>query len=162
MLRIKSILWKQDEDASKNGYLVVNKELISNPDDNLYHLINRKLLKIFSLSVFDEAMVKKYMAKSSNRYFQLGSGLFKGVAYRSCFLEKDEKGNEEPFMFWKSSFHIKGFAKDAIDAASTLGKTLESDELKFVEKYIRRIRVRRIAFCVFLLATVVLALILIL
>ena len=113
------------------------------------------------MSVFDEAMVKKYMAKSSNRYFQLGCGMFKGVAYRSCFLEKDEKGNEEPLMFWKSSFHLKRFAKDAVDAASTLGKTLESDEWKFVEKYIRRISTRRIAF-ILLLAIVALGLILML
>lgn len=154
MKSIRSILWVQHEDASKNGYLVVEGTVVSNPDDNMYFEVNRKLLKDYSLSIFDESMVKKYISNSTNRYFQLGSGLFKGVAYRSCFLEKDMNGDVEPFMFWKSSLQLKGFIKDAITSASELGKSLNENELKFVEKYIKKIRIRRIGFCALILAII--------
>lgn len=160
MKKLESILWMQLDDASKNGSLVVNTKLVPNPDGDFYHLINRKLLKVFPLSVFDESMVKKFMNKSSNQYFQLGSGLFKGVAFRSCFLEKDENGKKEPFMYWKSSFHLNGFVKDATDSASALKKTLDANELNFVEKYITRIRIRRIGFCCLAFAIIVLVLLL--
>lgn len=147
MTKIKSILWVQHEDAAQNAYLVVDNEFKSKPDDNLYHLVNHNLLKVFSLSIFDQAMVRKYNENSNNMYFQLGSGLFKGVAYRSCFVEKDEMGKEKPFMFWKSSQSLKDFIKDAKLSAAALGKTLNDNELRFVEKYIKRIRIRRIALC---------------
>lgn len=160
MGKTESILWAQRNDASKNEQLVVDNKFISKPDSDLYHLVNRKLLKIFSLSIFDETMVNKYMANSNNQYFQLGSGLFKGVAYRSCFVEKDETGLKEPFMFWESGLRLKKFVKDAISSASALGKTLDTNEIKFVEKYIKRIRIRRIAFCVSAISICVLMLIL--
>lgn len=159
-MKLESILWMQLDDASKNGSLVVNTKLVPNPDGNLYHMVNRKLLKVFPLSIFDESMVKKFINKSSNQYFQLGSGLFKGVAFRSCFLEKDENGKKEPFMYWKSSFQLSGFVNDATESASALKRTLDANELNFVEKYITRIRIRRIGFCLLALAIFVLLLML--
>lgn len=158
--KLLSILWTQHEDASKNGYLVFNRAFIPSPDDNTYHEVNQKLLKDYSLSIFDESMVKKYINNSTNRYFQLGSGLFKGVAYRSCFVEKDKNGDDVPFLFWKSSFQLKGFINDAITSASAIGKTLDKKELRFVDKYIRRIRNRRMGFCVFVITIILLIIIL--
>lgn len=160
MKSLKSVLWTQHEDASKNGYLVVNGAFIPSPDDNTYHEVNKKLLKDYSLSIFDEPLVKNYMNNSINRYFQLGSGLFKGVAYRSRFLEKDKHGENDPFLFWKSSFQLKGFINDAVTSALALGKTLDEKELKFVDKYIRRIRNRRMGFCVFAITIILLIIIL--
>lgn len=161
MEKIDSILWMQRENPSNNGYLVINNRFLTNPDDNLYHLVNRKLLKVFSLSIFDEAMVNKYKIDSTNQDLHLGSRLFKGVAYRSCFFEKNEKGNWEPFMFWNSSFHLKDFVKNVNTSASAMGKTLDTKELEFVEKYITKIRRRRIVSCVLVAALVVLILIIV-
>lgn len=161
MERFDSILWMQHENPSNNGCLVVNNRFIPNPDDNFYHLVNRKLLKVFSLSIFDEAIVNKYKTNSANQDLHLGSGLFKGVAYRSCFFEKNEKGNWEPFMFWNSSFHLKDFVKNINASASAMGKTLDAKELKFVEKYIRKIRNRRIVSCILGAALVILILIIV-
>ena len=96
----------------------------------------------------------------TNQYFQLGSGLFTGVAYRSRFLEKDKNGDVDPFLFWKSSLQLKGFINDAITSASALGKTLDEKELTFVDKYIRRIRNRRTGFCVFAIVIILLIIIL--
>lgn len=146
MEKIKSILWLQHEDASKNGHLVVNKTFVSNPDNGVYHTINRKILKSFPLSVFDETMVKKYVVQTQNQYFQLGSGVFKGVAYRSRFL--DENGNVKPFLFWESTLNLDDFKKDAIAAALAIGKKMDENELKFVEKYIKRIKTRWAFSCV--------------
>ena len=160
IVKLLSILWTQHEDASKNGYLVINGAFIPSPDDNTYHEVNQKLLKDYSLSIFDESLVKNYMNNSTNRYFQLGSGLFKGVAYRSLFLEKDKNGEDDPFLYWKSSLQLKGFINDAITSASALGKTLDEKELKFVDKYIRRIRNRRTGFCVFVIVIILLIIIL--
>lgn len=160
MDRINSILWVQHEDASRNGYLVVNGTIVSNPNEGTYHLVNRKLLRNYPLSIFDESMVKKYMNNSANQYFQLGSGLFKGIAYRSCFLEKDENGDNEPFLFWQSSLLLKGFINDALTATSALGKTLDRNELKFVDKYVKKVRTRRIIFCAIVSAIVILTILL--
>ena len=159
-MKLHSILWMQHEDASKNGYLVVDGIFISDPDDNLFHRVNEKLLKDYSLSIFDESLVKNYMNNSTNRYFQLGSGLFKGVAYRSLFLEKDKNGEDNPFLYWKSSLQLKHFTNDALKAALAIGKTLDEKELKFVDKYIRRIRNRRMGFCIFAIAIMLLIIIL--
>lgn len=158
--KLHSVLWVQHEDASKNGYLVVNGTFVPAPDENLYHRVNKKLLKDYSLNIFDESLVKNYMKISTNQYFQLGSGLFKGVAFRSRFLEKDKNGDDDPFMFWKSSLQLNGFINDAITSASALGKTLDEKELKFVDKYIRKIRNRRAGFCV--LAIVIILMIILL
>ena len=73
MEKIDSILWMQRENPSNNGYLVINNRFLPNPDDNLYHLVNRKLLKVFSLSIFDEAMVNKYKIDSTNQKRKLGT-----------------------------------------------------------------------------------------
>lgn len=156
MEKINSILWVQHEDASKNGYLVINGTIVAEPDENIYHVVNRKLLKDFPLNIFDESVVKSYMKRSTNQYFQIGNGLFKGVAYRSSFLEKDKNGDAVPFLFWKSSFHLKGFGKEAIAAAAALGKTMDKEELKFVDKFINRIRYRRIGFCILVILIIVL------
>lgn len=156
-----SILWMQDEDASKNGHLVINGAIIPSPDENTYHAVNRKILKDFSLSVIDKSMVDKYINSSNNKFFQLGSGLFKGVAYRSCFLEKEKNGEEEPFLFWKPSFRLKGFTNDASLAAEALGKAIDNGELRFVSKYIKRIRSRRIGFCIVLILIISLIILLI-
>lgn len=144
MEKIKSILWVQHEDALKNGYLVVNKKFVSNPDNSIYHEINRILLKDFSLSVFDEKVVKKYVEQTQNQYFQLGSGVFKGVAYRSRFM--DENGNIKPFLFWESTLNLDDFTKDAIAAAMAIEKKMDENELMFVEKYVKRIKTRWLFF----------------
>ena len=158
--KLFSILWMQHEDASKNGYLVVNGTFVPAPDENLYHRMNKKLLKDYSLNSFDESLVKNYMRGSTNQYFQLGSGLFKGVAYRSRFLEKDKNGDDAPFIFWKTSLQLKDFTNDAIKSASAIRKTLDEKELKFVDKYIRRIRNRRTSFCIFFVVIILLLIIL--
>ncbi len=161
MEKYKSILWMQDEDASKNGYLVINGEVVPNPDEKTYYVVNRKTLKDFSLNIMDEKIVDKYLNSSTNQYFRLGSGLFKGVAYRSCFLKKEKNDGEEPFLFWKPSLRLKGFIDDAISAAKALGKTLDEKELAFVDKYIKRIRSRRICFCILVVIIAILIIILI-
>ena len=68
--KLLSILWTQHEDASKNGYLVVNGAFIPSPDDNTYREVNKKLLKDYSLSIFDEPLVKNYMNNSINRLYK--------------------------------------------------------------------------------------------
>lgn len=161
MEKYHSILWMQDEDASKDAHLVINGEVVPNPDENTYHAVNRKTLKDFSLNIMDKSMVEKYLNSSTNQYFQLGSGLFKGVAYRSCFIEKEKNGEEEPFLYWKPSFRLKGFIDDALSAAKALGKTLDEKELAFVDKYIKRIRFRRIGFCILVAIIAILIIILI-
>lgn len=147
MERTESILWMQHEDASKNGYLVVNNKFVPIPDVDDYREINKKLLKVFSVSIFDRNVVKKYVERNKNQYFQVGSGLFKGVSYRSRFNENDIKGNAQPFMFWISSLHLSSFAEYAKTSAEVLGKSLDANELCFVEKYIKRIRTRRFSCC---------------
>ena len=66
MERTESILWMQHEDASKNGYLVVNNKFVPIPDVDDYREINKKLLKVFSVSIFDRNVVKKYVEGTSN------------------------------------------------------------------------------------------------
>ena len=159
MTSIKSILWVQNEDASKFAHLIINGNKVSSQDTESYRLANKRILRVFPLSCFDKTVVLDYSKELNNRHFQLGSNLFGGVIYKSCFKEKSEDGTSQPFLFWKSNFQLKRFVNDAKISASALAKTLDEKELKFVENYIRRIRIRRIAFCVIIM---VIALIIIL
>ena len=159
MTSIKSILWVQNEDASKFAHLIINGNKVSSQDAESYRLANKRILRVFPLSYFDKTVVLDYLKELNNRHFQLGSNLFGGVIYKSCFKEKTGEGTPQPFLFWESNFQLKRFVNDAIISASALGKTLDEKELKFVEKYIRRIRIRRIGFCVII---IVIALIIIL
>lgn len=156
MTSIKSILWVQNENASKFAHLTINGKKVSNQDVESYRLANKRILRVFPLSCFDKTMVLSYLKELNNKHFQLGSSLFGGVIYKSCFKEKTENGASQPFLFWESSFQLKGFINDAIVSASALGKTLDEKELKFVDKYIRRIRNRRMGFCVLIVAIILL------
>lgn len=157
MKNIKSILWVQHEDPSKNGLLIMNGRMVSSLDTDMYDMANQKLFKVYSLSSFDTHIVKNYIKTSSNNYFQLGSSLFKGVVYKSCFNEKDDQGRAIPFMFWHSCSQLRSFTEHAKESAFLLSKSLDGKELDFLEHYIKRIRNRRL--CVSILAAIILFLI---
>lgn len=155
MNNIESILWVQHEDPSKNGYLIMNGNTISFSDKEKYNLASQKIFRVFSLSTLDFHFVKNYIKESANNYFQLGSSLLRGVAYKSCFNEKDIQGRPIPFMFWKPSFKLNSFTQQAKEAASQLNKTLNENELSVVNQYIKRIQRRRI--CLFILVVMLLS-----
>lgn len=157
MNNIKSILWVQNEDPSKNGHLIMNGCIISSSDTDKYDLAIQKLFKVYSLNPLDTHIVKNYIKTSSNNYFQLGSSLFKGVVYKSCFIEKDDQGRAIPFMFWNSCSQLKSFTEYAKESAFLLNKSLDEKEVGFIEQYIKRIRSRRI--CLSLLVVIILFLI---
>lgn len=160
MDKIESLLWVQHQDPTQNGYLIINGNLVPFSDKEKYDIANKKIFRVYSTSPFDSHLVKRYIKSSANKYFQLGSSLANGIAYKSCFTEKDEQGRSIPFMFWKSNSKLKDFIRQVNESALQLNKTLNAKELDFIEKLIKRIRCRRIV-CIILILIVLLSILII-
>lgn len=144
MDKIESLLWVQHQNPTQNGYLIMNGNLVPFSDKEKYDFANKIILKVYSTSPFDSHLVKRYLESSGNKYFQLGSSLLSGIAYKSCFTEKDENGKSIPFMFWKSNSRLNDFIRQVNESALQVNKTINAEELAFMEQLIKRIRCRKI------------------
>lgn len=144
MNKYNSVMWVQNEDLSQADFLIVNTKLIKNEEKECHQKAFDVTNRVIMSCSFDKALINNHRNATGNIYFRLGTSLFKGILFRSCFAELQKNDEKYPFLFWNSNCKAATFVENLVKSASELGKTITKEDKDFLNKFIKRVRLRRI------------------